>query len=48
MFLYLLFTKFFPIVSVWEVREGREKGMIEVGERLKTYLPDASAERPRP
>ena len=42
MFLYLLFTKFFPIVSVWEMREGREKSMAEVGERLKTYLPDAS------
>jgi Ni/Fe-hydrogenase subunit HybB-like protein len=42
MFLYLMFTKFFPIVSVWEMREGREKAMTEVGERLKTYLPDAS------
>jgi len=40
MFLYLMFTKFFPIVSVWEMREGREKAMTEVGERLKTYLPD--------
>jgi hypothetical protein len=40
MFLYLMFTKFFPIVSVWEMREGREKAMAEVGERLKTYLPD--------
>jgi hypothetical protein len=42
MFLYLVFTKFFPIVSVWEMREGREKAMTEVEERLKTYLPDAS------
>jgi molybdopterin-containing oxidoreductase family membrane subunit len=40
MFLYLLFTKFFPIVSVWEMREGREKGMAEVRERLQTYLPE--------
>ena len=38
-FLYLMFTKFFPIVSVWEIREGREKSMAEVGERLKIYLP---------
>ena len=38
-FLYLMFTKLFPIVSVWEMREGREKSMAEVGERLKTYLP---------
>jgi len=38
-FLYLMFTKFFPIVSVWEMREGREKSMTEFAERLKTYLP---------
>ena len=38
-FLYLMFTKFFPIVSVWEMREGREKSMTEIAERLKTYLP---------
>ena len=24
MFLYMLFTRFFPIVSTWEVREGRQ------------------------
>ncbi len=24
MFLYMLFTRFFPIVSIWEVREGRQ------------------------
>lgn len=38
-FLYMLFTKIFPIVSVWEVREGREKSMAEIGERLKAYFP---------
>lgn len=37
--LYLLFTKFFPIVSVWEIREGREKAVQEVTERVKDYLP---------
>ena len=39
--LYVLFTKFFPIVSIWEVQEGRERSIAEVTERLKTYLPDA-------
>lgn len=37
--LYMLFTKFFPIISIWEVQEGREKSFGEVRERLKTYLP---------
>ncbi|MHC4234675.1 MAG: NrfD/PsrC family molybdoenzyme membrane anchor subunit [Planctomycetota bacterium] len=37
--LYVLFTKFFPIVSIWEVQEGREKSIAEVTARLKAYLP---------
>ena len=37
--LYVLFTKLFPIVSIWEIQEGREKSIAEVTERLKTYLP---------
>jgi Ni/Fe-hydrogenase subunit HybB-like protein len=42
--LYMTFTKVFPIVSIWEVREGREKSMVEVQERIKTYLPGISVE----
>ena len=42
--LYMIFTKFFPIVSIWEVREGREKSMAEVQERIKTYLPGIGME----
>jgi molybdopterin-containing oxidoreductase family membrane subunit len=42
--LYMIFTKIFPIVSIWEVREGREKAMAEVQERIKTYLPGIAAE----
>ncbi len=38
--LYVLFTKVFPIVSIWEVQEGREKSIAEVTERLKSYLPE--------
>jgi Ni/Fe-hydrogenase subunit HybB-like protein len=37
--LYVLFSKLFPIVSVWEIREGREKGFAEAVERIKGYLP---------
>ncbi len=42
--LYMVFTKVFPIVSIWEVREGREKMVAEVRERIKTYLPGIRAE----
>jgi len=42
--LYMVFTKVFPIVSIWEVREGREKSVAEVQERIKTYLPGIGVE----
>lgn len=44
MLLYTLFTKVFPIVPIWEVREGRQKSIAEVGERIKTYLPETSTD----
>ncbi len=37
--MYMVFTKLFPIVSVWEVREARETGLKEIRERVKEYLP---------
>ncbi|OGL15794.1 MAG: hypothetical protein A3K12_08265 [Candidatus Rokubacteria bacterium RIFCSPLOWO2_12_FULL_71_19] len=37
---YVLFTKIFPVISIWEIREGRDVGLKEVEERLRTYLPD--------
>jgi molybdopterin-containing oxidoreductase family membrane subunit len=40
MLLYTLFTKVFPIVPVWEIREGREKAVALVSERIKSYLPE--------
>jgi molybdopterin-containing oxidoreductase family membrane subunit len=40
MLLYTLFTKVFPIVPIWEIREGREKAVRQVGERIKSYLPE--------
>jgi len=43
---YMIATKFFPIVSIWEIREGREKSVNEVSERVNSYLPDETAEQP--
>ena len=37
--LYILFTKFFPIISIWEVKEGKKIGVKETEERIKSYLP---------
>ena len=37
---YMVATKFFPIISIWEIREGREKSVDEVVERVSEYLPD--------
>lgn len=37
--LYALFTRFFPIVSIWEIREGRENSAREVATRVESYLP---------
>ncbi|MBI4585381.1 MAG: polysulfide reductase NrfD [Planctomycetes bacterium] len=47
MLLYVLFTKFFPIVSIWEVKEGREKAVAEVSERIRQYLPSANLSEPK-
>jgi Ni/Fe-hydrogenase subunit HybB-like protein len=37
--LYAVFTKFFPIISIWEIHEGREKSVEETSARVQTYLP---------
>lgn len=37
--LYMIFTKIFPIISIWEIKEGKEIGVKETAERVKTYLP---------
>ena len=41
--LYMVFTKLFPIVSIWEVREGQEKSVDETVERIRSYLPEVAA-----
>lgn len=38
-FMYAVFTKLFPIISIWEVKEGKEKAIAEVTERFKSYEP---------
>jgi molybdopterin-containing oxidoreductase family membrane subunit len=38
--LYMAFTKIFPIISIWEVEEGRKVSVFQTSERIKTYLPD--------
>ena len=42
-FLYMLFTKFFPIVSIWEVQEGRTSALREARERIEAYTPHPTA-----
>jgi len=38
--LYMGFTKLFPIVSIWETEEGRNKSVAMTTERVQTYLPE--------
>ena len=36
---YVLFSKFFPLISIWEIEEGREESIKEVEKRVQSYLP---------
>lgn len=40
--LYLLFAKLFPLISAWEMKEGREDAIPEVVERYESYMPDTA------
>jgi len=42
--LYVLFSKFFPIVSIWEIKEGREKKREDIIDYVRERLPDRGAE----
>jgi len=42
--LYVVFTKLFPIISVYEMREGREKKKSDIVEYVKQLLPGRGAE----
>ncbi|RMD81735.1 MAG: polysulfide reductase [Candidatus Dadabacteria bacterium] len=37
---FLLFAKFFPLISIWEIEEGIEQAEEEVDERIRSYQPD--------
>ena len=37
---FVLFARFFPLISIWEIQEGREQSVKETSERLQSYLPD--------
>jgi molybdopterin-containing oxidoreductase family membrane subunit len=38
--LYLLFTKLFPVVSIWEIRRGRERAATDAAARVQRYMPE--------
>ncbi|HSM17588.1 MAG TPA: hypothetical protein VK845_11415, partial [Gemmatimonadales bacterium] len=44
--LYMLATKVVPIVSIWEMKEGREQSVREVAERVHSYLPEPTSPAP--
>ncbi|MFC1964989.1 NrfD/PsrC family molybdoenzyme membrane anchor subunit [Chloroflexota bacterium] len=44
MLLYIVFSKLFPIISIWEIREGREKKRAEVIGWVDSQLPGKGAE----
>jgi len=44
-FLFLIFSRFFPIISIWEIKEGRTEGIEVVKSRLESYLPDQGPEK---
>jgi Ni/Fe-hydrogenase subunit HybB-like protein len=37
---FVVFARFFPLISIWETQEGRELSVRETSERLQSYLPD--------
>jgi Ni/Fe-hydrogenase subunit HybB-like protein len=39
---FMIFSKFFPLISIWEVEEGRKEGLKEVEKRIHSYLPKES------
>ncbi len=44
---FVLFAKFFPIISIWEIEEGRHEGIQEVEKRVHGYLPDTDVDLER-
>ena len=42
--LYMIAIKFVPIVSIWEIKEGREHSVRETADRVATYLPGGGSQ----
>jgi molybdopterin-containing oxidoreductase family membrane subunit len=36
---FMVFSKLFPLISIWEIKVGREESVRIVSERLNEYLP---------
>jgi len=43
---FVVFARFFPLISIWEIREGQAHAVAETAERVEGYLPDAAVARP--
>jgi molybdopterin-containing oxidoreductase family membrane subunit len=37
---YMMFARFFPVISIWEIQEGRKESVKAVTERIASYMPD--------
>ena len=42
--LFMVFTKIFPIISVLEIKEGKEEAVADFRERIKSYFPEDGSE----
>jgi molybdopterin-containing oxidoreductase family membrane subunit len=42
---FIIFSKLFPLISVWEMQEGRSHGVKDVTDRVKSYLPSDRPEQ---
>ncbi|MFN4182375.1 MAG: NrfD/PsrC family molybdoenzyme membrane anchor subunit [bacterium] len=42
--LYWIFSKFFPVLTIWEIREGKERAVAEFAEEVKSYYPEMVVE----
>jgi Ni/Fe-hydrogenase subunit HybB-like protein len=43
---FMAFAKFFPIISIWEIEEGRRIAIEETSARIASYLPDDAVAAP--
>lgn len=40
---FMMFAKLFPLISVWEIQEGRQTAVPETAARVQSYLPEEEA-----